>query len=977
MVNERVDRLKAGAVDETKKLFGIFAYLWVLLTLFSLYKAFIFDEDILTYQQGFALINALALAKIVIVGQAIHVRDDSKGISLVYPILSKSARFAVLLTLFHAIEETGIGVWGGKTVVEAVPTIGDGTLQELLMTAIIIFIALIPFFAFIELEQVVEPEGSHTRLFGRKASRVAGAAHVEKHFLNSEAVRVQSESCWNERLDRLKAGAVDETKKLFGVFAYLWALLTLFSLHKAFIFNEDILTYQQGFALINALALAKIVDVGQAIHVRDDSKGISLVYPSLSRSALFAVLLIVFHVIEETTIGVWRGKTVAEAVPTIGDGALEAILMTAIIIFIALIPFFAFIELEQVVGPEESHTFLFGRKASRVAGAAHVEKHFLNSEAVRVQSESGWRLIAKILRRHRCRVAGILLATLGVYASSLSIPIVIQNIIDGITSRQAVLFIGTLGILATMLSVADVFLADIRRSMVISLGQRVDRHISVEIMAHVLGARIDADRNTGEILNRTEQTNKIKTFMIDIIPSSIFDIGGAVIAEIMIFAYSYYCGLTILLIAGGGFLLSKNILDTFYTNVFSQFKLESERQGNLAETVGGLATIKALAMEPGRFRIWARKTKNLVNAYGNTSHILRRLFRITLMSQHLLTLAVVGVGGFEMMHGALSIGELFAILMLTDKVSSPLLSSADVARQCQEMAVAVNELGRLFDAPPECANVAAPLQTPLIGGIEFRNVIYRYSAKAIPAVAGLSLRLPEVGLVAIIGCNGSGKSTVLRLMLGLLRDFEGDIQVGGNDVRAYHPRWLRSQMAVVNQDTILFAGTIRENVASWTPGVSDAKIEAALHLAGAWEFVNEFPDKLDTHLTENAANLSGGQRQRLAVARAVLRDPKVILLDEPTAFLDVEAAVSLETRLRAWGRGRLMILVSHNLAATRTADTIILMEKGKVAAHGSHGELLNNSLLYRSLWNDYLHGADVPQSASGALRPNSDQPQEG
>ena len=143
------------------------------------------------------------------------------------------------------------------------------------------------------------------------------------------------------------------------------------------------------------------------------------------------------------------------------------------------------------------------------------------------------------------------------------------------------------------------------------------------------------------------------------------------------------------------------------------------------------------------------------------------------------------------------------------KISSPLLGSADVARQFEEMTVAVSELGRLFDAPPDCANVAVPLRRALTGGIEFRNVSYRYRAETNPAVAGLSLCLPEVGLVAIVGRNGSGKSTVLRLMQGLLRDFEGDIEVGGNDVRAYHPRWLRSQMALVNQDTVLFAGTFR------------------------------------------------------------------------------------------------------------------------------------------------------------------------
>jgi ABC-type bacteriocin/lantibiotic exporter with double-glycine peptidase domain len=579
--------------------------------------------------------------------------------------------------------------------------------------------------------------------------------------------------------------------------------------------------------------------------------------------------------------------------------------------------------------------------------------------------ESGWRLIFRILNRQRRGVAAILAITLGVYASSLSVPIVIQHIIDGISASRVSSPIALLAVLALALAAIDVLLADRRRALVIALGQRLDRHISLEIMGRLLGARMDmADRDTGKILNRTEQVERIKIFMIDIMPSSVFDIGGALIAGIIIFSYSVYCGIAIMVISAVGFLFSKVILDEFYSTLFSRFKLQSERQGNLAETVNGLATIKALAIEPARFRLWNAKTKTLVNTYGQTAQMGRRLFLAMGISQHLLTLAVVGVGGFEIMHGMLSTGELFAILMLNGKVAGPLLTSADVARQFQEVAVAVQELGALLDAPQERANTLAPVRAPLAGGFEFRNVVYRYKAGAAPALDGLSLRLPETGRIAIIGRNGSGKSTLLRLCQGLLREFEGEIAVGGIDIRSFHPRWLRSHIAAVNQDTVLFAGPVRDNVACWSPAVTDAEIEAALRLAGAWDFVGELPDKLDARLSENAANLSGGQRQRLAIARAVLRDPKIILLDEPTAFLDAEAAVNIEARLTAWGRGRLMILVSHHLAATRTADRIILLDKGKVSATGSHAELMETSGLYRSLWNDYLRGSGAEQEAA-------------
>ena len=191
----------------------------------------------------------------------------------------------------------------------------------------------------------------------------------------------------SERLGRLKTGAIDETKKLFGVFVYLWILLTLFSLHKAFIFNEDILTYQQGFALINAFALAKIVLVGQSLHVGDRLRNKPLIYPILFKAAIFAVILLCFHVIEETLIGVWHGKAAAESVPTIGDGTLQAILMAGIIMFVALIPFFAFMELERAIGPEELHALLFGHKTRAGAPSINSELQALEDEQTPPSSE--------------------------------------------------------------------------------------------------------------------------------------------------------------------------------------------------------------------------------------------------------------------------------------------------------------------------------------------------------------------------------------------------------------------------------------------------------------------------------------------------------------------------------------------------------------------------------------------------------------
>ncbi len=169
----------------------------------------------------------------------------------------------------------------------------------------------------------------------------------------------------NEKLDRVKAKAVEEAKRLFRIFLYFWALLTLFSLHKAFVFNEDFFTYQQAVALINAFAMSKVTLVAQSLHYGERFHNKPLIYPVLFKAVAFSLLLLVFHVIEETLIGKWHGKTLAESVPTLGDGSLQALLMVEIILFVALIPFFAFLEMERVVGAEALNGLFFGSKNPR------------------------------------------------------------------------------------------------------------------------------------------------------------------------------------------------------------------------------------------------------------------------------------------------------------------------------------------------------------------------------------------------------------------------------------------------------------------------------------------------------------------------------------------------------------------------------------------------------------------------------------
>jgi ABC-type bacteriocin/lantibiotic exporter with double-glycine peptidase domain len=402
----------------------------------------------------------------------------------------------------------------------------------------------------------------------------------------------------------------------------------------------------------------------------------------------------------------------------------------------------------------------------------------------------------------------------------------------------------------------------------------------------------------------------------------------------------------------GGFRL---VMDDYYASV-------GARQNVLSESVNGISTIKALALEGGRMRRWDRVTSAMLD---KLCHMMDRNRAIALRSQLVsrgLSLLVIGLGCWRMFQGQLSVGELLALQLLTGRIAGPILSSGDVYRTYQEADVAVRRIAGFVSEPREQATVIPPIRAFADGGIVLSKVSLTYPGANRPALRDVTVALPSHGVVAIVGRNGSGKSTLIRILLGLLGDYAGRVDVFGHDLRHYDPRWLRTGIGVVDQDTALFSGTVRENLMPSRRNADEATLRAALSFSGALGFVEALPGGIDAELSEGGRSLSGGQRQRLSIARAVVRNPKLALFDEPTAFLDAEAAVALEKGLAVWGRDRLLILVSHHLAATRSANRILVLEAGHLVGDGTHEQLVKTVPEYASLWSDYsrsLEGASL------------------
>ncbi len=571
----------------------------------------------------------------------------------------------------------------------------------------------------------------------------------------------------------------------------------------------------------------------------------------------------------------------------------------------------------------------------------------------------GWSFVWRSLRLRKWHLAAVIVLTTAVYAAALAFPLCTQQAVDLIAAGAVDVRLLWLGAATVAAIGTEAALTSLRQKLVIRLTNFLDRRISRKAFLHLMRRRIDlGPAPAGEAINRFQQADKISAFVMQQAPHVVFDVGGAAVSLLLMMYYDAIIGAVTLAVALGASFMLRNHLTDMETLSEQYYKVQGKQKGVLSESVAGITTIKALALETQRFRQWNAAIDAVIEAIHRLYDRVRHFNISAFAVMRGINVAVLTLGCYRMLRHDLTFGELLALQLLAGRVIQPLLWYGDVLRQYQEAKVALADLGRFLAEPIERPAIRPPLRHIRDGSIAVRNLTLRYASADKPALHDISFTLPEHGRFALVGRNGSGKSSLIRVLLGLQRGYAGDVAIAGHDLKQYDPRALRASIGIVDQDTMLFSGTVRDNVAAGMAAADDARVRDALAFAGALDFVDTMAGGLDAEIEENGRNLSGGQRQRLAIARAVVRDPRLVLLDEPTAFLDAEAAVALEQRLATWGRGRLLILVTHHLAAARSADAILVLDNGRLAGHGSHAALLRDCKPYATLWSDYVRSME-------------------
>ena len=402
---------------------------------------------------------------------------------------------------------------------------------------------------------------------------------------------------------------------------------------------------------------------------------------------------------------------------------------------------------------------------------------------------------------------------------------------------------------------------------------------------------------------------------------------------------------------------------------------ESAKNSIMVESVYGIRTVKALAIEPMRMTAWDSRVAESVDLQVQRSRLANWPSTLVIPLQKYTQFGAMLLGAYIAVSSdsPADVGSLFGFMMLGGRVAGPLVAMASMMEEVQKARAAIGQVAMVLNRPTEKRALTTGLRPKFLGAIEFDDVTFRYEGTKTPALDKMSFSIPAGTMLGLVGRSGSGKSTVTRLLQGINRDYTGSIKVDGTDMREINLRHLRKNFGMVLQDNFLFRGSVRDNIISGRPGLSFEDAVQAARLAGAEEFIERLPNGYDTYIQEGSPNLSGGQKQRLAIARAVVSDPKVLILDEATSALDPESEALVNANLLRIAQGRTMVIVSHRLSSLIDCDLIMVLDRGRTMDIGPHAELVERCAIYRHLWlqqNRHLdpgrnHAAPTPTLAQG------------
>ena len=552
------------------------------------------------------------------------------------------------------------------------------------------------------------------------------------------------------------------------------------------------------------------------------------------------------------------------------------------------------------------------------------------------------------LKKYRTTLSLVLVASLFVQVFGLANPLMVQVIIDRVISRNSPDTLHVLGIFLVVIAIFEAILTSLRTYLFVDTTNRIDMTLGAEIIDHLLRLplRYFDRRPVGELSSRVNELENIRQFLTGTALTVVMDALFSVIYILVMFIYSVK--LTVVSLATIPLFMAL----TFFVSpiVRRQLRAKAERnaetQSFLVEALSGIQTVKAQNMELKTRWKWQEKYARYVSDGFKTVLTSTTAGSASGFLNKLSGLLVLWVGAYLVLEGNLTLGGLIAFRIISGYVTQPLLRLTQLWQNFQETALSLERLSDIIDHPQEqeeeqLEEDRAQIPMPDIrGNVKYEDLSFRFAPSGPLQLVNVNLEFHAGEFIGIVGQSGSGKSTLMKLLPRLYNAESGRILIDNYDIRKVELYSLRQQVGIVPQDSLLFEGSIQDNIALTNPQASTESIIEAAKIAGAHEFIMNLSGGYNSRVGERGSSLSGGQRQRIAIARTVLQNPRLLILDEATSALDYDTEAQVCYNLKSWADGRTVFFITHRLSTIRNADRILVMDKGSVVELGTHDELM-------------------------------------
>ncbi len=584
--------------------------------------------------------------------------------------------------------------------------------------------------------------------------------------------------------------------------------------------------------------------------------------------------------------------------------------------------------------------------------------------------------VMRLLLHQRKLMNDIGVASLTLSVLTIIPPLLVMSVIDRVVGHHSYSTLVLLSLILAIAAVYETLLGYARRELIQVVSTRVDTRLNLHLFSRLLSLPIDYfERNqAGQTVFRLMQVYRVREFVTGRLMTTFLD--SLTLVFLLPFLFWIQATLAWLVVACAGMIA---VIIMIFLKPIGRLMgrvqaAESAKSSVLVESVQGIRTLKTLALEPQRKAEWDSR----VATAGELRLAVGRLanWPSTMITplEAFINRGVLMVGAYFALEGTsdIGVGALVAFMMLGGRVTQPLVGLARLIEDFTEVRAAVGEVGAVLNNRPEQQS-GAGLRPQFSGAVSFEDLTFTYPTGKTPALDRVSFAIPAGTMLGVVGRSGAGKAPLTRLWQGINRDYSGFLKIDGAELREINLVHLRRSFGVVLQDNFLFRGSVRDNITAGRPGLTIEDVVRAARLAGAEEFIERLPQGYDTWIEEGSSNISGGQKQRLAIARALIVDPRILILDEATSALDPESEALVNANLTRIGRGRTMVIVSHRLASLVECDQILVMDKGKVMDVAPHTVLLERCAIYRALWTQQNRHMDPVGARAALLSPVSAQ----